>query len=211
VKCYNQGSGKSRVRSRACGTRSATACRPPSAWGHGVACPATAGQSRKGRRHREMLRQRQVASTWIRESPDSGFGRERSGKVPSKDAFMSSIRPLSSAPCNLLTRTPKMKEMSWRKVLADRSCGDPRAYRLIQARSDKTSLRSADYVKSLCSTSEFGFNSVTLLTFSGLTIRVNHLDLLPPLYRIIRVKSAVPWTRGIPLQLDPPTGFPEGG
>ena len=49
-----------------------------------------------------------------------------------------------------------MKEMSWRKVLADRSCGDPRAYRLIQARSDKTSLRSADYVKSLCSTSEFG-------------------------------------------------------
>ena len=51
-----------------------------------------------------------------------------------------------------------MKEMSWRKVLADRSCGDPRAYRLIQARSDKTSLRSADYVKSLCSTSEFGIS-----------------------------------------------------
>ncbi len=51
-----------------------------------------------------------------------------------------------------------MKEMRWRKVLADRSCGDPRAYRLIQARIDKTSLRSADYVKSLCSTSEFGLN-----------------------------------------------------
>ncbi len=49
-----------------------------------------------------------------------------------------------------------MKEMSWRKAVADKSCGDPRAYRLIQARIDKTSSRSADYVKSLCSTSEFG-------------------------------------------------------
>jgi hypothetical protein len=66
-------------------------------------------------------------------------------------------------------------------VLADRSCGDPRAYRLIQARSDKTSLRSADYVKSLCSTSEFGFNVVTLLTLQGLTIRVQHSNLSTPL------------------------------
>jgi hypothetical protein len=74
VKCYNQGSGKSRVRSRECGT---------------LRAPPLAG--------------RQVASTWIRESPNSGFGRGMSGKVPSKDAFMSSIRPLTSAPCNLLT------------------------------------------------------------------------------------------------------------
>jgi hypothetical protein len=29
---------------------------------------------------------------------DSEFGRAKSGKVPSKDAFMSSIRPLTSAP-----------------------------------------------------------------------------------------------------------------
>ena len=59
-----------------------------------------------------------------------------------------------------LTRTPKMKEMSWRKMVADKSCGDWRAYRLIQARIDKTSLRSADYVKSLYSASEFGFNAL---------------------------------------------------
>ena len=50
--------------------------------------------------------------------------------------------------------------MSWRKVLVDRSCGDPRAYRLIQARIDKTPLRSGDCVKSLCSNSEFGINGV---------------------------------------------------
>ena len=73
-----------------------------------------------------------------------------------------------------LSRTPKMKEMSWRKVLADRSCGDPRAYRLIQARSDKTSLRSVDYVKSLCSTSEFGF----IGSLGGLWLKTTNVSFL---------------------------------
>jgi hypothetical protein len=57
-----------------------------------------------------------------------------------------------------------MKEMSWRKMVADKSCGNSRAYRLIQARIDKTSLRSADYVKSLHSALEFGFKKTIFKT-----------------------------------------------
>ena len=61
-----------------------------------------------------------------------------------------------------LTRTPKLKEMSWWKMLADRSCGNTRVYRLIQTRIDKTSLRSRDCIKSLQSISEFGIKHLTV-------------------------------------------------